>query len=453
MNDQAIARFKVSMSQFITTILLINALQYLISPGLNTIAKYFGFVDPVTGAVLTSQLGILQSMITIIGGASVIIFGYLSDKIVRVRILLVGSMIYSVSAILVSLVSNSMAGYVLYFILNACAGFGYGMIIPTTFSLIGDLVLQKDRAKGFSFVSIATLLGTAVGFVMGATIIDIDWRLSYFILGLIGLGNGFLTLTIKEPNRAGRDYVLSGNLEREYSYRIRLSDLKVILKKKTNIWLIINFVDTVPTGIIMFLLFKYLLDIHGIPETMSILFLMLVFVSTLVGTIVFGFIGDARFKKGNKSARVHLALIANVVPIPFIFFAFVIPFQLPQNGTITDLFMIPGAVAMILLICIGLFINGATNGCWYATVVDVNLPEHRATVLAAANFFDIVGRSIGPLIGSIVADAFGLEAGMLMSIYFWIAIPFFWIGILQNFVHDMDQTKEVFEERMKNPEK
>jgi hypothetical protein len=67
----------------------------------------------------------------------------------------------------------------------------------------------------------------------------------------------------------------------------------------------------------------------------------------------------------------------------------------------------------------------------------------------AANFFDIVGRSIGPLIGSFVADELGLEAGMLVSIFFWIAIPFFWIGVLKNVIPDMDRTKLIFDERMK----
>ena len=103
---------------------------------------------------------------------------------------------------------------------------------------------------------------------------------------------------------------------------------------------------------------------------------------------------------------------------------------------------------MLVLFIIGLFLNGATNGSWYATVVDINLPEHRGTVLSTANFFDIVGRSVGPLLGTIIMEQFNVQMGMVVSILFWVALPFFWIPVLKNIVADMDATQRIFNERI-----
>ncbi|GAI93486.1 unnamed protein product [marine sediment metagenome] len=107
---------------------------------------------------------------------------------------------------------------------------------------------------------------------------------------------------------------------------------------------------------------------------------------------------------------------------------------------------------MLILMMIGMFANGAVNGSWYATIVDLNLPEHRGTTLATANFFDVIGRSLGPLIGSFVRDAFGSVYGMMMSIVAWILIPFFWIPVLKNVITEMNATEKIFSERIKKLE-
>lgn len=367
---------------------------------------------------------------------------------------LVGALFYSIFSILIIFVTPNLDGYYLFFFLTSLNGIGFGAIIPSVFSLMGDLISQNDRSKGFSFFSIASLLGMALGLIVATIYGPIDWRLSYYVIGILGFVIAFIIIFFKEPSRIGKDYIfLNEKNAVEYTYRIKRSDLKEIFKKKANIWLVINFVDTIPTGIILFLIFYYMSDYHNVPEDISLIFLGTILLSTLVGTVVFGVIGDKLFKKGKRNARVLLALIGNIIPIPLIFIALIIPFNAPNNVTVGELFVIPEALIMLILMMIGMFANGAVNGSWYATVVDLNLPEHRGTTLATANFFDIIGRSLGPLIGSFVRDAFGSVYGMMMSIIFWLAIPFFWVPVLKNVVSEMDATEKVFSERLKKLEK
>jgi len=424
---------KLSLILFIATVTLISSVSNMISPNLLIISAYFGFGEN------TVPLGILTSSFTFLSGVTMLIFGYLADKIVRKWIVIGGSLIFSVFSTLTILVPPGILGYALFFIFTIMTGMGYGALIPSTFSLIGDIISQEDRSKGFSFFSISSLIGMVLG--TGLATFSADWRSAFTIVGVAGLITTVFFTFFKEPSRIGSDFVnIEGDSAVEYSYRIKRADLPVIFKKKANIWLVINFVDTIPTGIILFLLFAYMETYHLIPSDATIFFLLFILLATLIGTIIFGYIGDKLFRKGNKKARVKLALYGNILPIPFIFIALIIPFKAPN--------IFPGIIIWVFLFMIGMFLNGAVNGNWYATVVDLNLPEHRGTVLATSNFFDVIGRSIGPVIGAVVADTYGFVFGMMMSIFFWILIPFFWISVLKNAVPEMEKTAEIFKERL-----
>jgi len=426
----------LSIVLFITIVTLIHTVSNMVSPNLLIISNYFGFGGN------TTPLGTLVSTFTLITGIVMLIFGFLADKIIRKWIVFFGSLIFSMFSFLTIFIPPGSFGYILFYLLTIMTGIGFGAILPSIFSLIGDLVSQKDRSKGFSFFSISSLIGGILGTAMATFAGSVDWRISYTIIGIAGFASTLLFIFFKEPPRVGKDHSYMFEKEAvEYTYRIEFSDLKVIFKKKANIWLVINFVDTIPTGIILFLLFEYMWDYHGIPSDITLYILVLIFLATLVGTIIFGFFGDKQFKKGKKKARVKLAILGNIVPIPFVFIALLIPFRPPN--------LFPGILIFIILFMIGIFMNGAVNGNWYATVVDLNLPEHRGTVLATSNFFDIIGRAIGPLVGAIFADTLGFVYGMMVSILFWILIPFFWIVVLKNLVNEMDSTERIFTERIK----
>lgn len=417
----------------------------MISPNLERISNYFGFGGT------TAELGVLTSTFTILSGISILFFGYLADKITRKGIVLFGALFYSVFSILTILVQPNFNGYILFFIFTSLNGIGFGAIIPSIFSLLGDLVSKDNRSTGFSFFSVASLFGMALGLIIATLTGPVDWRFSYLIVGILGLINALFIVLFKEPSRAGKDHSLL--LEKdgiEYTYRINPSELKVIFQKKSNVWLIVNFVDTIPTGIILFLIFYYMKDYHNVSEDVSLVFLGTILLSTLLGTLIFGYVGDKLFRKGNKRARALLALMGNIAPIPLLFIALVIPFMAPPGVSIGELFVIPSALIMLVLMMLGMFFNGAVNGNWFANIVDLNLPEHRATTLATANFFDVIGRSLGPLIGAFMMDAFNSLIGMMMSIVAWIFLPFFWIPVLKNMIPEIESTEKIFAERLKD---
>jgi MFS family permease len=425
----------LSFILFILITTLISSISNMISPNLETISYFFGFGENIT------PLGLLTFSFTLATGIFMLIFGYLADKIVRKWIVCSGAFIFSLFSCLTIFVPMGFRGYIFFFILTVIIGIGYGALVPSIFSLIGDIISKESRSKGYSFFSVASFFGVVVGTGLAVFVGASDWRVPFFIVGILGLVGAVLFIFFKEPSRIGRDQ--SYLLERdgvEYTYRINFSDLNGIFRKKANIWLVVNFVDNVPSGIILFLLYAYMEDYHGITQDITIFIMLLILFFIILGTVIFGIIGDKVFSKGNKKIRVNLALFGNIFPIPFIFIALIIPFRSPN--------IFPGLLIWIILFMIGMFANGAVNGNWYATVADLNLPEHRGTVLAAANFFDIIGRAIGPIIGAVITDFFGYVFGMMTAIFAWVLIPFFWIPVLKNFIAEMTATQEIFQTRI-----
>ncbi len=424
----------LSIVLFVLIITLINSVSNMISPNLLVISSYFGFGGD------TAPIGVLTFSFMIFTGIAMLIFGYLADKIVRKWIVFSGTLVFSIFSLFTITVPSGIIGYSVFFFLTILTGIGYGALIPSIFSLMGDMVSSEDRSKGFSFFSIASFFGIVFGSALATYAGSPDWRFPFLVIGIVGILASLLFLLFKEPSRLGKDHAFVDAVD--YSYRIKLSDVRIIFKKKANVWLVVNFVDTIPTGIILTLLYAYMEVYHGITADVTVLIFLIILVSIILGTVVFGYIGDKQFKKGNKKARVLLALFGNIVPIPFLFAALIIPFNPPN--------LFPGFLIWIVLFSIGMFTNGAVNGNWYATVVDLNLPENRGTVLATSNFFDIIGRAIGPLIGTIIADMFGFVIGMMISIFFWVFIPFFWIPVLKNVVREIESTEKIFDERIKS---
>jgi MFS family permease len=426
----------LSFILFILITTLISSISNMISPNLETISSYFGFGKNIT------PLGLLTFSFTLATGIFMLIFGYLADKFVRKWIVCGGAFIFSIFSCLTILVPTGFMGYMFFFILTVIIGIGYGALVPSIFSLIGDIISKESRSKGYSFFSIASFFGVVVGTGLAVFVGASDWRIPFFIIGIMGIIAATLFIFFKEPSRIGRDQ--SYLLERdgiEYTYRIKFSDLSTIFKKKANIWLVVNFVDNVPSGIILFLLYAYMEEYHGITQEITIFIMLSILIFIILGTVVFGIIGDKVFSKGSKKIRVKLALFGNIFPIPFLFIALIIPFRAPN--------IFPGLLIWVILFMIGMFTNGAVNGNWYATVADLNLPENRGTVLAASNFFDVIGRAIGPIIGAVVADSFGYVFGMMTAIFAWVLIPFFWIPVLKNFIAEMNATENIFQARIK----
>ena len=451
------------------------------------------------------SFGALLAVSQILKAVSTITFGFFSDKYTRKKLLIIATLVWFFGDILVSFSTQFWHIFLFRVIASASAG----AVSAISLSLLADLFSSEDRGISFAIWGALSLIGVGVGASLCSVfnkveydfdinssdfigriqairdqnsleIIRSSWQSPFFFFALIGLGCLILVLFLKEPKRAAKEKILEGILAHEdvdYGkfYSIKLSDLKYIWKRKTTFFLVINFFDVVLSGLIVGSLILWITVDMGfgqLSNTSSKIYLMLFIGPLLIGGIIGMFYwpkkADNMVKKGKKTARVKMAVFLGWAHLPFLLIAF---FFIPDasnltffNGTIqaSPIGFGIGMLAMGIFIGIGMNLELAVGALHYSAMIDVNLPEHRGTMIAAASFIDALGRAIGSWAGLAFVDfmqgtifeAKPVSGAILLSILtFGVGSGLLWLPIYKYADKDMAEVSKILENRKEELEK
>ncbi|QEE17945.1 MFS transporter [Promethearchaeum syntrophicum] len=452
-----------------------------------------------------ASFGALLAVSQITKAFSTISFGFFSDKYNRKKLLIIATLAWFTGDIIVSFSTRFWHLFLFRVIASASAG----AVSAIALSLLADLFSSEDRGISFAIWGALSLVGVGVGASLCSAfnkveydfdinssnfigriqsirnqnsleIIRSSWQTPFFFFALIGLVCLILVIFLKEPKRAAKEKILEGilvNEEIDYGkfYSIKLSDLKYIWKRKTTFFLVINFFDVVLSGLLVGSLILWITVDMGfgqLNDTPSKIYLMLFIGPLLIGGIIGMFYwpkkADNMVKKGNKTARVKMAVFLGWAHLPFLLIAF---FFIPDasnltffNGTIQASptgFGI-GMLAMGIFIGIGMNLELAVGALHYSAMIDVNLPEHRGTMIAAASFIDALGRAIGSWAGLAFVDfmqgtifeARPVSGAILLSILtFGIGSGLLWLPIYKYADKDMADVSKILEDRKEELER
>jgi MFS family permease len=433
-------------------VILVNLMTFeeaLIPTNVDPILAHFDLITR------TDILGAIVAGYTITVAITTLIFGYLADKIQRINLIVLGSVFWALCAIF-SFYAQTIAQFALARIF---AGFGLGALMPVGFSLICDIVSSGNRSKAFAVWGIATFIGAIAGALIGSglfaqfeqTGFNYLWQAPFLVIGVSGLIFSAVLILFPEPKRAATEDLMKDLLSKEglaYSYRIKRADLRNIYKRKSNFWLIVNFVDTIYPGLILLWIFKYLTSSFNLEEgvlTMPLILTVLIIgLGYLLGTIIFSWLGDRKFKQGDLTARAKLCVYCAFLQVPFIAAGFIVPISEMNYWWIA------------ILVAIGLGIDSGIGPNWYSTLVDVNVPENRGTMIATATFLDSIGRAIGQWTGGLLiayffvinpaqAEFLSIQAA---TIFLVLQIPF-WIPVLKYVKGDLQEVRDILAARAK----
>lgn len=427
---------------FLAVLLFGYADQSLLSPLINPLLTFFfNNTDNVV------PMGWISFFFTFFSAVAMMTAGILADKRSRIKICFAGCMLYAVISILTVLIPQGRIGYILFLVTRILGGVGIGLVIPAIYSLVGDTVHAERRTMGFAFVTVAILMGRLTGFGIAGSF-QADWRSAYFILGVINLFLALSLLFVREPKRGTQEKELQEVLSSGADYRFQISkeDIKFIRSNHSNLWLIINFIDVFPGAIILFLIFKYMQDIHNMEAGDVNIIILVVFLFGALGALIFGRLGDLWYKK-NKRAKVLLALICNALPIVFMLVFVKTDFWIPDKTPFLSILAIPGVPVMITAVAGAVFINQGVNPNWYSTLADVNLPEHRGTMVSLASVMDLLGHALGPLLASYIASRWGLNTAMRSVLFFWGLNILFWVPLLTVIKKDLSRIHRILTNR------
>jgi len=234
-----------------------------------------------------SELFLFDSLFLFIGALAMLFFGYYSDKYTRKWMVVLGGIIWSIFSIAIYFSKE----YIQVLVFRALSAIGIGAILPVGFSIISDFTTGKTRSKVFGYFSFAIAIGTFLGTgVSAATLETLGWRFPFLLFGLMMLIIIPIITIIKEPMRGQSEVIeLEGA---EYSYKIKTSDLKYLWKRKTNAWLILNGLDVIPAGMMVYGVIAFLQNERNMTVGDAYGIFILSAFGFLIGPLIFGYIGD-----------------------------------------------------------------------------------------------------------------------------------------------------------------
>jgi len=158
----------------------------------------------------------------------------------------------------------------------------------------------------------------------------------------------------------------------------------------------------------------------------------------MFGNICGGYIGDYLSKK-RPTYRIALCITTILLAIPFILAGIAYPIS-------SD----PSLSQVLFLLLFGFFgvslasIAGPNSRAMF---LDVNVPENRGIMLSLANLTDVMGGGIGPVIGGLLADKYGVPLALITSVLFWIPCALLWLPLIKSLPTDIDNLSRIMRER------
>jgi len=395
-------------------------------------------------------LGIIIGIYTIVNGISILIFGYLTDLIERKKMLILAGILWSLTAILHIFVEEFWQ----LLLVRIVAAIAVSITAPLVISYLADIISSDSRSKSFAFWGLVTNIGILVAGVVALAFNAIDfeaialpllekidfialtypnilytWRLPYFYLGIIALIftilNYFVTI---EPKRAAKEKQLEEVFLDEnilYSYKIKLSDLKLVFKRKSNFFLVFNFFDVIASGLVLAYIFPYIqleIGVSVIDIKVIILFLFIIILGLIIGQFWLAHLGDKKVKRGDLSGRVKVATICAILNLPFFLFGFAMTPNVANSTFFFGTLVVNeiGFWVFWLIYCtflgVGLAFTMGIGPNWFSSMIDVNFPENRGTMVAVGLFIDSIGKALGVVIGGFVVTL----TGSFSATIFWV---------------------------------
>jgi len=428
-------------------------------------------------------IGIIISIYTIVSGVFLLLFGYLTDTIERKKILILAGILWSITAILHIFVEEFWQ----LVLVRIVAAIAVSVTTPLVISYLADIISSDSRSKSFAFWGLVTNIGTLVAGIVALSFNEINfeaielpllqkidfialtypdvlytWKLPYFYLGIIALIftilNYFITV---EPKRAAKEKQLEEVFLDEnvrYSYKIKFSDLKFVFKRKSNFFLMFNFFDVIASGLVLAYIFPYIqleIGVSVVDIKVIILFLFLIVLGLIIGQFWLAHLGDKKVQRGDLSGRVKVAVICSILNLPFFLFGFAMTPNVANSTFFFGTLLVNdiGFWVLWLVYCsflgVGLALTMGIGPNWYSSLIDVNFPENRGTMVAVGAFIDSIGRALGAIIGGFVVTL----TGSFSATIFWSFLIFgifstcLWIPLFFTAKKDYLEINEAMEKR------
>ncbi len=419
-------------------------------------------------------IAIPDAFFVLISAFFALLWGYYTDRINRKRVIMVGALSWTVGMILTAISTS----YIMLVLSRVASGAGLGCVLPVGYSIISDAIPPEERSGWFGTLAILSSISNGAGQGLSSFLGPIlTWRFPFILLSGISIIIVIVLFFVRIPQRgASEDELLElVELDLEYSYRISKEDLKTIINKKTNRYLIIQgFFSIVPGTVLVYFTTSMLVlqYFNLIPAEIRLqtatIFAGMIGIGYILGNSVFARLGDVLFRR-NKKNRVRLATICLILSIPFALILLlsirsinpsdlniVYPSPIPTDElflymirTIGEIFVAyPTYIIFFIFALMASMLGAGPVANRSAVMIDVNMPEHKGT---AASFFKLseqLSKGITLLVSYTLISLLGGTFNLIFfSIFFWIPAAGYWLLASRNVSKDMAYKSRILSER------
>ena len=363
--------------------------------------------------VLTSDepFGLLTAIATLLMGFSTLLWGILAAQHSKQILLSVTTLGWGAVNFLAGIPPVSFELFVLYRILNAIL---IAAVFPVGLAITAEMYPTTSHGLHFGWFITGTNLGFGLGYILGGFFPLTEWwNLPFFVVGLIGLGLGFMFILTPLPKNqpdllAGKVPSGQGQVspagQVAPALRVPWRDVRKILGNRANVLiLLVALFGMIPISAFTEWFIRFLTVDHGIPEVNGTILLFLVFASQL-GMVLLGAVADKREAK-RPNGRLAILLWVTIPGTILTIWALIIPFWM----TAPDLFAYFADVnftTFFVLLLAGNFLTSVIGTLTIVIIVN-QTPKHlQASAVAINKLFQIIGASVGAWLCSALAAGF-----------------------------------------------
>lgn len=279
-----------------------------------------------------TELGLLLTVSLSVAAGATFFFGWLVDRVDRVRLLT-----WSVASWAVVMALAGFSGsYEMLLVTRLAIGAATACAAPAIASLIGDYFDPAERGSIYSSVLAGEIIGTGIGFIGAGELANWTWRAGFIGLAvpavLIALG----VRSLPEPARGGADRVSArtdgrknadtvSGLARRAHVQPREDLVLHEDPRSRSLWWALRYILSIPTNVVLIVAsglayffftglrtfgVEYFGQRYSLGHGLAILALIAIGSGALAGVLTSGRIADRFIARGHLEARIVVAVAA-----------------------------------------------------------------------------------------------------------------------------------------------
>lgn len=335
-----------------------------------------------------TALGTLGSVFMIFYMVSAPLFGWLGDRMKRVKLAAAGLFAWSIA----TAAAGFSRGYWSLLSARTFVGVGeasFGTVSP---GVLADYFSSTLRGRILSLFYLAIPVGSACGYLLGGLLgHNFGWNAAFLVVGIPGLLLTMPVWLLKEPLRGTEENVHSGM---PGGYKQFLSNRSFILNSLSMTAM------TFAMGGLAQWLPTFLFRVHNLDVAEgNTMFGLVTILAGITGTLTGGWLGDY-FQSRSDKGYLHISGWGFLIAVPF---------------TIVALVTSSTTYCMIAIFMAEFFLFLST-GPLNTVIVNVTCPSVRAMAFALNIFFiHALGDAISPVIIGSLSDLAGLRSALLIT--------------------------------------